>query len=81
MSSPTPTSSRAEGILLPGDALLFYTDGVVEARGEHIDDGISWLQGVAATAIDSGLDGAAHRIVARVPRGDDDRAVLLLGRV
>ncbi len=78
---PHPEIEAAEGILLPGDALLFYTDGVVEARGAHIDDGISWLQGVAATAIEQGIDDAARRIVAGVPRGDDDRAVLVLGRV
>ena len=78
---PHPEIEAADGVLEPGDALLFYTDGVVEARGEHIDDGISWLQGAARTAIEAGLDGSARRIIRGVPRGDDDRAVLVLGRV
>ena len=68
------------GQLCQGEALMFYTDGVVEERGSHIDDGIAWLQGAAREAIGQGFDGAAARIVARVHSGDDDRAVLILHR-
>ena len=77
---PHPELEGSEGILEPGQALLFYTDGVVESRTNDIEDGIFWLQQTAARAFAKGIDGAARRVIAQVPRGDDDRALLVLGR-
>ncbi len=77
---PAPDLHVSEGSLLPGEGLMFYTDGVVEQRGSHLDDGIAWLQGVARDAVSEGFDGAARRIIAQVESGDDDRAVLILSR-
>ncbi|MDO9457017.1 PP2C family protein-serine/threonine phosphatase [Nocardioides sp.] len=77
---PHPDLEASTGVLQPGQALLFYTDGVVESRGNDIEDGIGWLQETAAAAYLKGSDGAARRVLRQVPRGDDDRAVLLLSR-
>jgi hypothetical protein len=70
------------GVLRPGDALLLYTDGVVEDRGRDVELGLDRLLGAAESLIPRGdFTGAAGYLVERVPaRDDDDRAVVLLWR-
>lgn len=77
---PRPELVESRGALRSGEALLFYTDGVVESRDADLDAGIAWLQATAAREVADGFRGAAGRIIARVSRGDDDRAVLLVVR-
>jgi hypothetical protein len=70
------------GTLRPGDALLLYTDGVVEDRGRDVELGLDRLLGAAESLIPRGdFTGGAGYLVERVPaRTDDDRAVVLLWR-
>ena len=75
---PLPELHMTNGRLCPGDALMFYTDGVVETRHTDLDEGVAWLRREASRAIDHGFEGAAKRIISKVSRGDDDRAVLIL---
>ena len=73
--------SPSHGRLRPGEALMFYTDGVIEAGSRDIDDGIEWLRHQALHVVDArGFTGLPRRVLRRVPRGNDDRAILLLER-
>ena len=73
------TPSR--GRLRPGEALMFYTDGVIESADKDLDAGIDWLRDVAVQAVDArGFSGLPRRVLKQVKRGDDDRAMLVLER-
>ncbi len=68
------------GTLGRGDALMFYTDGVVESRNLDVMAGIRKLQSTAKATMAKGVDEAAERILASVEERDDDCAVLILSR-
>ena len=61
----------------PGATVLVYTDGLVERRGENIDDGLARLRSSANGAMPS-LDGWLTGLVDTVlsPDGRDDTAIL-----
>ena len=75
-----PDFHQTTGRLGVGDALMFYTDGVVESRTQDFTAGIEWLRTEAATIVTAGFDQAPRRILKMVTTGDDDRAVLILSR-
>lgn len=69
------------GILEPGDALLLYTDGLVEVPGRDLDVGIDKLLGEAERLVTLGFrHGARTLIDAVAPAANDDRALLLIWR-
>lgn len=75
-----PDFHLTAGRLGPGDALMFYTDGVVESHSQDFTSGIEKLRGTAKTIVAAGFDGAPARILRTVKSGDDDRAILILHR-
>ena len=70
------------GRLEPGDALLLYSDGVVETSDRDLDIGIDRMLGHAERLVRDGFSGGgARRIVEQARAGEtDDRALLLLWR-
>jgi Stage II sporulation protein E (SpoIIE) len=71
----------ASGILGVGDALLLYTDGLVEGPDRDFDVGIDKLMGEAERLVARGFAQGARRLVDSVPSSDsDDRALVLLWR-
>jgi hypothetical protein len=69
------------GLLRPGDALMLYTDGLVEAPGRDIDAGISDLLGEAERMVITGFKTGAPALVqamqADLARSDDCALVLI----
>ncbi|HEY7045458.1 MAG TPA: PP2C family protein-serine/threonine phosphatase, partial [Nocardioidaceae bacterium] len=68
------------GRMTPGDALLLYTDGLVETPKRDITYGIDKLLGEAERLVQLGFVHGADRLVASVESEGDDRALFLLHR-
>jgi serine phosphatase RsbU (regulator of sigma subunit) len=71
------------GVLQRGDALMLYTDGLVEAPGRDIDAGTDRLLGEAEMMLTSGFKAGAPALVTNVQRaggGSDDCALVLIWR-
>jgi hypothetical protein len=69
------------GLLRPGDALLLYTDGLVEAPGRDLDAGIDRLLGEAERLVPQGFrKGAKELVQTMAATRDDDCALVLIWR-
>jgi hypothetical protein len=75
-----PVFPAATGQLRSGDAMLLYTDGMVERRRRDIGLGIDQLLGRAEDLLRGDVTGGAARLVEQVGARDDDRALLLVHR-
>ncbi|WP_121251995.1 PP2C family protein-serine/threonine phosphatase [Nocardioides ferulae] len=68
------------GVLRPGDAVLLYTDGMVEQPQRDIELGIDRMLGEAESLLRGNFENAALRMVEAVGSRDDDRAMVVLHR-
>ncbi len=71
----------ASGRLEPGDALLVYTDGLVEVPGRELSVGIDRLLGEAERLVTTGFRGGGRRLVEATRTGHaDDRGLVMIWR-
>ena len=79
---PTVGHRPDTGMLRRGDALLLYSDGVVEDRHRDLEVGVDRLIGTAERLVPRGnYRGGAAYLVTQVPTNrSDDRAVVMLWR-
>ncbi|MFD0902782.1 PP2C family protein-serine/threonine phosphatase [Actinomadura sediminis] len=78
---PEVSTVPEHGRLRPGDALLLYTDGLVESPGLDLDAGIDRLLGEAERLVPHGFRKGARELVERMAAArDDDCALVLIWR-
>jgi PAS domain S-box-containing protein len=77
---PFPTYEEVIAPMEPGEAILLYTDGLVERPGEHLDDGLAQLAARVSEAPDDPQGLLDHLLATLVPAGgaSDDVALLML---
>jgi serine phosphatase RsbU (regulator of sigma subunit) len=68
------------GTLRSGDALMLYTDGMVETPRRDISLGIDRMLGQAEALLRGKFDGGADRLVDALGSENDDRALVLVHR-
>ncbi|MGH3242799.1 MAG: PP2C family protein-serine/threonine phosphatase [Spirillospora sp.] len=66
------------GTLRPGDALLLYTDGLVESPGSDLDAGIDRLLGEAERLVPQGFGSGARELVETMAATRDDDCALVV---
>jgi serine phosphatase RsbU (regulator of sigma subunit) len=72
-----------EGVLRRGDAIMLYTDGLVEAPRQDIDEGIERLLGEAERLVVTGFQSGAPELVTTMQRAvgsSDDCALVVIWR-
>lgn len=67
----------ATGLMRPGDAMLLYTDGLVEDRDLDIALGIDRMLGQAERILRGDFENGAARLIDALGSPDDDRALLM----
>ncbi|MBX3286768.1 MAG: serine/threonine-protein phosphatase [Actinobacteria bacterium] len=70
---------QAEATIVPGDLLVFYSDGLVERRDEVIDDGLARLRAAAEAHAGEPVQAVADALIGELlePRPWDDVVVLV----
>ncbi|MGH8889328.1 MAG: PP2C family protein-serine/threonine phosphatase [Acidothermaceae bacterium] len=78
---PGARFTAAKGVLGRADAMLLYTDGLVETAARELSVGIDKLMGEAERLVTQGFHGGVTRLIETVaPDANDDRALVMIWR-
>jgi serine phosphatase RsbU (regulator of sigma subunit)/GAF domain-containing protein len=75
-----PGYTDVDTVLRQGDVLVLFTDGLVERRGENLDDGLDRLL-TAAHHLDDDLDRYSNRLLDNIEPNSFDDTCLVVVRV
>lgn len=70
-----------EGRLQPGDALMVFTDGLIERAGRDMSIGLDHLLGESERLLLTGFEGCAAPLVKKLGSVSDDCALVVLHRL
>jgi serine phosphatase RsbU (regulator of sigma subunit) len=78
-----PATDRVDGevVLLPGATVMLYSDGLVERRGESLDEGLARLREAAEDYAGLGPNQFSDAIRSRMAPDPDDDVAMLTVRV
>jgi serine phosphatase RsbU (regulator of sigma subunit) len=75
---PRANRREHETTLISGSTVLLYTDGLVERRDAHLDDGLDRLVDVVTELADTNLDELVDGVLERMVQGQPDDDVALV---
>jgi serine phosphatase RsbU (regulator of sigma subunit) len=78
---PSTTRAEAEVTLDRGATVVLYTDGLVERRGEHLEEGLSRLRDCLGELAQLPLEELCDQLLERLRPGADDDIALLAVRL
>ena len=77
---PDEAYDAVVGRMMPGDVLLLFTDGMIEAPGRDMSVGIDRLIGELERTVHHRPEGLAEDLVERLGAGGDDCAMVVVSR-
>ncbi len=75
---PQMTYTPVEGRLRGGDAIMLYTDGLIETPGEDLDSGVDRLLGHSEQLVTKGLERGAGTVVDALSKDKNDDCALVV---
>lgn len=70
-----------EVVLDPGTSVVLYTDGLIERRGQMLDDGFTWLEDVLRDRQHLDAEAISDLLIGQMPANVDDDVALLVLKV
>jgi hypothetical protein len=75
---PRPPTAAETIDLVPGDRLVFVTDGLIERRTESLGDRLGWFSGVIEATTRLSIEQLADHLLSEAGDSEDDVALMIV---